>query len=160
MDDCRVAIEALDECEFGPEWRRSWVTVVALLRAVGHVLQKVDAPTDARMAKVIRQQYESLKRSRLEPAIYWGFIEGERNHVLKEYRFSGRHSSTTGSSSSMSLAVGDGQIVTVTRDPPGQLHMHVFDEGPFVGRHQVAVAKVAVEWWESYLAEVQTRLRE
>ena len=117
IDDCRVAIETLDECEFGPEWRRSWVTVVALPRAVGHVLQKVDARTDARMAEVIRQQYESLKRSKPEPAIYWAFIEGERNNVLKEYQFSGRHASSTTSASSMSLAVGDGQIVTVTRAP-------------------------------------------
>src|SRR5437667_12643868 len=160
IDDCRVAIETLDECEFGPEWRRSWVTVVALLRAVGHVLQKVDARTDARMAEVIRQQYESLKRSKPEPAIYWAFIEGERNNVRKEYQFSGRHASSTTSASSMSLAVGNGQIVTVTRDPPGELHMHVFNEGPFVGRHQVAVAKAALAWWESYLAEVETRLRE
>ena len=114
IDDCRVAIETLDECEFGPEWRRSWVTVVALLRAVGHVLQKVDARTDARMAEMIR-------------------------HVVGRRR--------------RSNCYGDS-------GPPGELHMHVFNEGPFVGRHQVAVAKAALAWWESYLAEVETRLRE
>ena len=41
ISDCEAAVEVLEDCGYGAEWRRRWVTVVALLRAVGHVLHKV-----------------------------------------------------------------------------------------------------------------------
>ena len=161
IDDCKVAIAALEECGFGPEWRRRWVTVVALLRAVGHVLEKVDAQADTRIAEVIRRDWDSLKTSKPEPAIFWSFIEEERNNVLKEYRFGGLHA--TGSNvSSISVPLRDGRTVTMSPGVvgSGDVHMHVFDEGPFLGRNQIDVAKEALAWWESRLARTEAGLGE
>jgi hypothetical protein len=42
LDDCRGALADLKEGVQGAEWRRRWIVTVVLLRAVGHVLEKVD----------------------------------------------------------------------------------------------------------------------
>src|SRR5262245_56620383 len=161
FDDCKVAIAALEQCGFGPEWRRRWVTVVALLRAVGHVLQKVDAKGGGRLSEIIWQDWDSLKKTKPEPAIFWSFIEDARNNVLKEYRFGGVHA-TGFNVDSVSVGLSDGRTVTITPDAvcSGDVHMHVFDEGPFFGRNQIDVAKEALAWWHSRLARVEAGLGE
>jgi hypothetical protein len=50
LGDCEDALAELDSGAAGVEWRRRSVTTVALLRAVGHVLVKVDGPSDAALA--------------------------------------------------------------------------------------------------------------
>ena len=42
LADCEVALEMLEEEEDEQRWRVLWAGAMALLRAVGHVLQKVD----------------------------------------------------------------------------------------------------------------------
>ena len=154
LSDCEAALGSLADCEYGSEWRRHWVTVLALLRAVGHVLEKVDSKSSPRMAFIVREQFNLLKRTKPEPRIFWNFIEEERNNVLKEYRISGVHASNA---SSVTFFAG-GRNVTASAD--GTTHMHVFDRGAFTGRHQVEVAAEAVAWWTAYLQKVETLAHE
>src|SRR5262245_54359762 len=86
LEDCRAQLAALDYGLPGPEWRRAWVATVALLRAVGHVLEKVDGKSSPGMARAVKAEFARLKRERGENKIFWDFIERERNNVLKEYR--------------------------------------------------------------------------
>jgi len=44
-----------------------------------------------------------------------------------------------------------GQQFTRTREEPGDLHLHIFDKGPFAGRNHLEVATEAIRWWRSYL---------
>jgi hypothetical protein len=44
LSDCKQALEDFDAAGATPYWRTRWTAVVALLRAVGHVLHKIDAP--------------------------------------------------------------------------------------------------------------------
>jgi hypothetical protein len=73
------------ETELGHiEWRLYWVLAVVLLRAVGHVLDKVDGANDIS----IRQKANTLHKSWRtgdENLIFRDFIECERNSILKEY---------------------------------------------------------------------------
>src|ERR1035437_960735 len=88
LEDCKVAAGELRDGIAGREWRIRWVTAVALLRSVGHVLRNVDAPTDPILESVITEAWSKLSHTKPEPAIFWRFIEDERNNILKEYRIS------------------------------------------------------------------------
>lgn len=84
--DCEIALEMLEEVEDLRRWRVLWAGSVALLRAVGHVLKKVDG-ADPRIGPAVDQRYRVWRSKRQENAIFWDFIEEERNNVLKEYQF-------------------------------------------------------------------------
>jgi len=68
-------------------FRVLWVASVALSRAVGHVLQKVDSNTSPRIKLAISQAYSSWKADPDSHQIFFDFIENERNSVLKQYEF-------------------------------------------------------------------------
>jgi hypothetical protein len=127
------------------------VTAVALLRAVGHVLRNSDAKADPILESVVLEAWNRLSSTKPEPAIFWQFIEEERNNILKEYRLTA------------------GQGVTVR---PGTLHINMktgeqwadhglptlyhyeMNSGLYAGVDQRVVLTEAIEWWESYLAEI------
>ena len=69
------------------EWRLYWVLAVVLLRAVGHVLEKVDGDENSEVRKVANELYRAWKDGDAN-SIFRDFIEDERNNILKEYLFS------------------------------------------------------------------------
>ena len=161
LQDCRRALQELQSAEpadggdepLGSEWRCRWVTVLALLRAVGHVLDKVDTTSNPRLYEASSRAYEQLKASRPEPAIFWGFIEEERNVVLKEYAFrvGARIWSVGGVVSLTGYELSTGRSVQAVVGPYGGAQLNFFSMGPFAGRSQTHVAEEAVEWWQEYL---------
>ena len=66
------------------EWRLYWVLAVVLLRAVGHVLDKVDGANNPAV-KVAATALHKSWRAGDENSIFRDFIERERNSILKEY---------------------------------------------------------------------------
>jgi hypothetical protein len=69
-----------------PAVRLHWVAAVALVRAVGHVLDKVDGTSPA-VKSAARAAFTRWKSSAPEHEIFREFIERERNTILKEYEF-------------------------------------------------------------------------
>ena len=94
LADCAVAIEDFETSAATKYWRTRWVAVVTLLRSVGYVLEKVDAPSDPTVGAAISAEFQDLKRSKPEPHIYWEFIDKERHSVVKEMEF-GAHLNIT-----------------------------------------------------------------
>jgi hypothetical protein len=137
LDDCRGALAELTDRAQGATWRRRWVTVIALLRIVGHVLKRVDAPTNPALRAAVDQAWRELNRSKPVPQILWGFIEEERNNILKEYRIGAGHDVT----------------VYVGADRPAD-YRYVVNAGPYQGRLQTEVVSEAIAWWEGYLDAV------
>src|SRR5262245_48794944 len=86
LDDCRDALGDLADGVQGPTFRRRWITALALLRAVGHVLDKIDSEKSHLYRESIRNWWKRLKSTEPEPHIFWDFIDKERNMLLKEYR--------------------------------------------------------------------------
>jgi hypothetical protein len=86
LKDCEIALVLLESERDLGRWRVHWAGALALLRAVGHVLHKVDG-TDPAVRRQVDITYARWKSQRTENAIFWGFIEEERNNILKEYRF-------------------------------------------------------------------------
>jgi hypothetical protein len=67
-------------------WRVHWAGALALVRSVGHVLHKVDG-ADPAVGQLITVAYQRWKSQKVKNAVFWDFIEAERNNILKEYRF-------------------------------------------------------------------------
>lgn len=55
-----------------------------MARAVGHVLHKVDGEHDATIERAVASAYAAWKADKQANAIFWDFIEQERNQILKE----------------------------------------------------------------------------
>ena len=67
-------------------WRIHWAGALALVRAVGHVLHKVDG-ADPDVRQQVDVVYNGWKSQETKNAVFWEFIEDERNNILKDYRF-------------------------------------------------------------------------
>lgn len=70
-----------------PEWRMHWFSGVVALRAVGHVLDRVDALQSEGHRRVVRTWWSGVRSDAIENWIFHEFIEKERNNVLKEFSF-------------------------------------------------------------------------
>jgi len=137
LDSCRGAVDDLPDGIQGDAWRRRWITAVVLLRAVGHVLKNVDSDQDHAYRDAIDAAWDSITTSKPNPLIFWGFIEDERNNILKE-----------------NLTVA-GQGVTVHLGAkPWSEHHYLINSGPFNGREQRDLLREAIAWWEGYLDQI------
>ena len=84
LQDAMYVREKL-ETETGKiEWRLYWILAVVLLRAVGHVLYKVDGAANPKVRELSQSMHKSWKTDP-EHSIFRDFIEHERNNILKEY---------------------------------------------------------------------------
>ncbi|GJL96079.1 MAG: hypothetical protein DHS20C05_24840 [Hyphococcus sp.] len=59
-----------------------WLSGVVSMRAVGHVLQKVDSRVSNLHKSIIDNFWACTKKQK--PAIFWEFIDNERNMLIKE----------------------------------------------------------------------------
>ena len=153
LRDCEAALDELAHCGQS-EWRLRWITIVVLLRVVGHVLNKVDGPSNCRMGLAVEKRWQQISSTKPEPSIFWNFIEDERNSILKEYRFMPTRYASGSGVTSISTSTADGKVATATSDKPGEIELHVFYDGPFTGRPLIEVAAEAIAWWKAYLGVV------
>ncbi len=113
-----------------PEWRRNWIAGSALLRCIGHVLAKVDAKISGRHKVVITEKYLSWKSEPDSKEIFFGFIEKERNNILKTY------------------TIGAG----ISRDQYGEFLSYGADH------NALTLFRTAVYWWRSQLEEIEIKI--
>jgi hypothetical protein len=146
LEDCRAALDRVDSAANQQQFRLAWVALVVLLRAVGHVLQKVDAASSAATRRAIDAKWAKWNQDPENHKIFWDFIECERNNVMKEYR-PGTHP-------------GDVEVVV---DGAGAQDLFVLTEclfkplleGPFAGEDGRDVATEAIAWWEEQLTDIE-----
>ncbi|MGB3314692.1 MAG: hypothetical protein WBB85_09790, partial [Albidovulum sp.] len=69
----------------GAESRVLYACVIALLRAVGQVLHKVDCDRFPEIQDEVSTRFRSWKKGEGHDVIFREFIEAERNSILKEY---------------------------------------------------------------------------
>lgn len=159
LADCEDAARDLVESEIGPMWRRRWVACLALLRSVGHVLDKVDSNSDPSLSRIIRDRYLRLKASRPKPEIFWRFIDDERNIVLKQYEFRVESAALGVGVSHISKTGQDGRLITAQANWFHEVRIDVMRSGPFEGRREIEVVQEAIEWWRCYLDEIELEWR-
>lgn len=139
------------------DFRISWISVVTLLRAVGHVLQKVDVQQSPALKKAVDQKWEELRLSKPEPQIFWSFIEDERNRFLKNYKHGVVRKTTSDTltpsvRASVDLANARGCKIFASHSETESY----ISSGQFKGINEQTVAWMAYEWWKTYLDEIDS----
>ena len=151
LNDCCVALNMLEEESDLQRWRILWAAAVALIRAVGHVLDKVDG--EDQIVKAVAREFYKTWKCDAEHIIFREFIEHERNILLKEYR------SDVHPLDKVQVVV-EMPIVPVHGGEP-QTSAQVFDldeniyrpilDGPWQGVDAREVLGEAIEWWNLQL---------
>lgn len=162
LGDCHVALELLDDETDLIRWRIHWVAAVVLVRAVGHVLDKIDGAADARVQTAADNAYRRWKGDTPEHEIFREFIERERNNILKEYAFAIHPSDEVQVVVETTLqAVDGGQQMTVAHVLPlgENLYRPVLD-GYGEAEDGRDVLREAIKWWDTELSKIESVISE
>lgn len=147
LEDCTHA-HALLEDEANPNtFRVLWVAGIALARAVGHVLHKVDANENQIVRNAVSEAFNSWKIHKEENAIFWHFIEDERNQVLKQYK--------VGFDPGPVKLIAERDKVPIGVYKVGDNIFCPIIEGPFSGEDCRDILKEAIDWWERQLSLIE-----
>jgi len=157
LADCAVALEDFEQSAATAYWRTRWVAVVTLLRAVGNVLESVDAKSNEAAAAAIAAEYNELKRTKPQPEIYWRFILEERNSVVKEMAL-GAHLSIT-------LRPGTAWWDARTGETGGLPGLpttfdHFMRGGVYDSKDPRELCRMAIAFWSHHLDRVEERIAE
>jgi hypothetical protein len=68
LEDCRWALAQHASELSGATLRVSWVGIVTLLRAVGHVLHKIDSHHSLDVDQIVKQLWSEWTSTKPEPA--------------------------------------------------------------------------------------------
>ena len=151
LADCEFILSRLENEPNDQLWRIYWVAVVTLLRAVGHVLHKIDGQEPS-VKRVANQLFKSWNSNDPTHEIYREFIEKERNNTVKEYV----------------LGVSEGPVAVtgLEQDPEtgewfsSELHSldeniyRPMNEGFYQHEDGRTLIELAIEWWKQQLNEV------
>ena len=151
LADCETALEMLEDERDERRWRVLWVGALALLRAVGHVLQKVDGRMIPQAREAINAAYKNWTAEHPEHLIFLEFIDKERNNTIKEYRLS------VLDSAEVAVVVGDLDAGYVVETLDENLFRPV-TEGFGVGEDARDVYREAIKWWDEQLTRLEAVL--
>lgn len=164
LQDCQYAVANHTLDLQGEEFRVSWVAILTLLRAVGHVLDKADRKSSPAMARAIEEWWKDINASKPEPTIFWQFIENSRNRTIKLYEH--------GISRQLILKGPEleGKPTTICIDQAnsrggksiahdGEVISRIADDSAFAGQSERTVALEACKWWRGVLDGIDARAR-
>jgi hypothetical protein len=152
LSDCRVALSLLEEEKDIQRWRVHWAAAVALIRAVGHVLDKVDG-RDAIVKQAAKTAFQRWKGSDAKHEIFREFIERERNNLLKEYHSDVHPLGEVPIAiqyTAVPLKGGDPVMLGQVAEIGENIYRPMLD-GPWEGDDARDVLIAAINWWERQL---------
>jgi hypothetical protein len=149
LEDAKWALERLEVTEDLQEFRVMWAATVALLRTVGHVLDKVDGASNSKLEVSIRSAWAEWKSDAEVHKIFWNFIEKERNTVLKEYEFNFE----LGTLQSVVINGEDG-VSQLIQELPEWVYVPLSSED-YQGDDARDIAQEAIDWWEGQLDRIE-----
>ena len=155
LDDCRLVLELLEVETDLRRWRIHWVSAVTLIRAVGHVLEKVDGKSSA-VRSASRAAFAAWK-TEPEHEMFREFIEKERNTILKEYEFNLHPGEEVEVAFVSTLQrVSDGALVEAAEVfPIGHNIYRPLLDGFREGDDARDVLSEAIDWWEKELTAIE-----
>lgn len=149
ISDCEIAIERHSDQLQGYDFRLSWFLIIALLRSIGQVLDKVDSESSSKLKEIIDRKWKESK-----PRIFTEFIETERNSFLKEYNHSVKRGMTV-KGNPYTIEVDMTSSVSTRFESPDGIINSVIKTGPFAGRNEKDVAIEALNWWKQYIRDIK-----
>jgi hypothetical protein len=153
----------------GIAWEAKFSATLALLRSVGHVLDKVDGEVSPAARTEIDRWWAKIKSTqpkrgviKPKPDIFWDFIEGERNLTLKGQLRAGQSAMVelVGAAAIMRFA-GLGSVSDPPEPPkqsPKASYTYHMNDGPFRGRDPRDLIAEAVEWWRDQLDLIEGKI--
>lgn len=153
LEDCKAALDMLEEEGDEQRWRVLWAGAMALVRAVGHVLQKVDGE-DPTVRQLVDQALKRWDADREANEVFWEFIQKERNNILKEYRFNVHDSAVVG----LAVVECDEAGNEVAIESPSMLDENLYrpiEEGYQVGEDARDAYADALKWWDAELSRIE-----
>lgn len=135
------------------EWRLYWVLAVVLLRADGHVLDKVDGANDPIVKKHAHSLFQSWRTGE-KNSIFRDFIDKERNSILKEYQ----SSMTNGPVPVIAYLQSNDGFDTIRQFLIEENLYRPVSEGIFCGEDGRTLIDQAIDWWFSQLDEIDRRV--
>ena len=149
LADAVTAWQKLGHCDprRSADWRVYYFATLALLRAVGHVLHKVDAKTWPSASGQINEAYARWNLGKGEDALFPHFIDSERNLLVKEYR----------RGCEPEEAIDCPVLMVDGRKRPDITSMPVvfFEGGHFDGEPVESLIARSVEWWILELEKIE-----
>lgn len=146
LEDCRRAIEGLER-ERDPDLFRVWLAAAfALVRAVGHVLDKFDGNESDEARLAVKKFWDEWKKGEGEHRIFKDFIEHERNAILKTYEFNFNPDPSP-------IHFTDGKEVFQLENE--DLFYVPADSGPYAGEDVRELLGEACDWWSRQLALIK-----
>jgi hypothetical protein len=146
----------LEEEQDLQRWRVHWAAAVALLRAVGHVLNKVDGADNPGVREAAAAAFERWKSTDPAHEIFRDFIDRERNNLLKEYR-SNVHPLNSVKFLLQYTAVPEGGGEPIQFAEVAAIGENIYRpliDGPWEGNDARDVLEMAIDWWERELAAI------
>lgn len=140
LTDLETAHDLLETEERAEAFRVLWVGAIAICRAIGHVLQKVDATSSPQMARAIDSAYRGWKARPQDNPVFFEFVEEDRNAVLKEYEFG--------------FLSGPVELVVLPSGATSTFGDNLFvplSDGRFAGEDCRDVLHTAIKWWRDQL---------
>lgn len=156
LRDCERALADFRSAANTNYWRTRWVALVTLLRAVGHVLDKVDRKSETALSAAITAAWSDLQTRDASYAIFHDFIDSERNNVLKSYEF-GMHLTITMRLGTITLNRDTGEETTT---PSGETTYEYFFRNGFPGDDPIALCEKAIAFWHWYLDRIDASVSE
>ena len=153
LQDCKHAIAKHTDDLQAEDFRISWISIVTLLRAVGHVLKNVDAQQSPAMKQAIDKKWNELEQSKPEPYIFWEFILKGRNQFQKIYEHGIMRKMTIPIKPDLHISVDLANSSGKFSSPNAEMKSYVL-RGQFEGISEREVARSAYDWWKKYLDEV------
>lgn len=151
LDDCKFILLKLEDETDDQQWRIHWVAVVTLLRAVGHVLTKVDGQSEP-IRSASDRLYREWKSNDPAHEIFREFIEKERNSVVKEYAIGISEGPVP-----VVISFEDpttGELSGYELEPIGENIYRPMTDGTYEGEDGRTLIELAIDWWEKQLGEV------
>ena len=154
LEDAKYALKQHHKTSQANAFRVSWFAVVALLRAVGHVLGKVDGGSDSSpaMRRAVNEKWTELVSRTSHDNIYWEFIVPMRNDFLKQYKTGVKR--TLGGVFDVGSGRGGFGLEGGAGMGPTSSFVSCIVEGTYAGKPEADVAREAIEWWGRYLDSV------
>lgn len=156
LDDCETALEILEQEKDVGRWRVHWVGAVALVRAVGHVLKKVDAQ-DQKVAQYVDHAYRDWQSNREQHSVFWEFIDQERNNILKEYQFNVHPLEAVDvavTATLLNTETGEEYLAPQVMSLGDNIYRPILD-GYSEGDDARDVYREALNWWNEELSKIE-----
>jgi hypothetical protein len=158
--------EVLERCDYlltelraepkGIAWQAKLSATIALLRSVGHILER-ESKASKSFETAVKQWWKGLKQRKPKPEIFWQFMEDERNLILKEGQLRAGQSVAITLVGATVIALAGDQVAPppAPQQSPQAIYSYHMNDGPFSGRDPRELVAEAIMWWRTELQAIE-----